>query len=128
MALPSTIPKGTILSGKYRVGRELGRGGMAAVYKALNLNIGKQVAIKLLAGHLAASQTVVERFLREARAVSKIRSPHICDIYDSGRLEDGEILRSRREPEIGVQLRGGEVLVGGEHDQRVLRDPVTVNV
>src|SRR5690606_4938984 len=89
MAVAGSIPKGTVLSGKYKVGRELGRGGMAAVYEAVNVDIGKRVAIKLLAGHLATSQTVVERFLREARAVSTIRSPHICDVYDSGRLDDG---------------------------------------
>ena len=89
MPVPTSILQGTLLAGKYQVGRELGRGGMAAVYEANNVTIGKRVAIKLLAGHLATSKTVVERFLREARAVAKIKSPHICDIYDSGRLDDG---------------------------------------
>jgi serine/threonine-protein kinase len=103
MAVPSNIPKGTVLSGKYKVGRELGRGGMAAVYQALNVDIGKKVAIKLLAGHLATSQTVVERFLREARAVAKITSPHICDVYDSGRLDDGT-------PFLVMELLEGESL------------------
>jgi len=103
MAVAGSIPKGTVLSGKYKIVREIGRGGMAAVYEATNVDIDKRVAIKLLAGHLATSQTVVERFLREARAVSKIRSPHICDVYDSGRLEEGA-------PFLVLELLEGESL------------------
>ena len=91
MALPNKtkIPVGFVLSGKYRITREIGRGGMAAVYEAENIDIGKRVAIKVLAQELTASAVVVERFLREARAAAAIRSPYICDVYDSGRLEDG---------------------------------------
>jgi serine/threonine-protein kinase len=91
MALPnkSKIPVGTLLAGKYRITREIGRGGMAAVYEAENVDIGKRVAIKVLAQELTTSAIVVERFLREARAAAAIRSPYICDVYDSGKLEDG---------------------------------------
>ncbi len=103
MPVSTTIPAGTVISGKYRVSRELGRGGMAAVYEAMNLNIHKRVAIKLLAGHLTTSQTVVERFLREARAVAQIRSPHICDVYDAGKLDDGT-------PYLVLELLEGESL------------------
>jgi serine/threonine-protein kinase len=72
MALPNTqkIPIGVVLSGKYRITRELGRGGMAAVYEAENVDIGKRVAIKVLAQELSSSTVVVERFLREARAAA----------------------------------------------------------
>jgi serine/threonine-protein kinase len=91
MALPNKtkIPVGTVLAGKYKITREIGRGGMAAVYEAANVDIGKRVAIKVLAQELTTSAVVVERFLREARAAAAIRSPYICDIYDSGRLDDG---------------------------------------
>ena len=91
MALPNKtkIPVGTLLAGKYRITREIGRGGMAAVYEAENVDIGKRVAIKVLAQELTTSAIVVERFLREARAAAAIRSPYICDVYDSGKLEDG---------------------------------------
>lgn len=91
MATPNKtkIPVGFVLSDKYRVTREIGRGGMAAVYEAENVDIGKRVAIKVLAQELTNSTVVVERFLREARAAAAIRSPYICDVYDSGRLEDG---------------------------------------
>ena len=97
------IPVGFLISGKYRVTGELGRGGMAAVYEAENVDIGKRVAIKVLAQELISSAVVVERFLREARAVAAIRSPHICDVYDSGRLEDGR-------PFLVLELLEGESL------------------
>ena len=97
------IPVGFVIAGKYRVTGELGRGGMAAVYEAENVDIGKRVAIKILAQELTSSTTVVERFLREARAVAAIRSPYICDVYDSGRLEDGR-------PFLVLELLEGESL------------------
>lgn len=105
MALPNKqkIPLGIVLSGKYRVTRELGRGGMAAVYEAENVDIGKRVAIKVLAQELSSSTVVVERFLREARAAAAIRSPYICDVYDSGRLDDGR-------PFLVLELLEGESL------------------
>src|SRR5215211_5828604 len=88
----STVPVGTVLEGKFKITREIGRGGMAAVYEAENVDIGKRVAIKVLAQELTSSAVVVERFLREARAAAAIRSPYICDVYDSGRLEDRPFL------------------------------------
>ncbi len=97
------IPVGFLISGKYRVTGELGRGGMAAVYEAENVDIGKRVAIKVLAQELISSAVVVERFLREARAVAAIRSPYICDVYDSGRLDDGR-------PFLVLELLEGESL------------------
>jgi serine/threonine-protein kinase len=105
MALPNKakIPVGSVLAGKYRITREIGRGGMAAVYEAANVDIGKRVAIKVLAQELTASAVVVERFLREARAAAAIRSPFICDIYDSGRLDDGR-------PFLVLELLEGESL------------------
>lgn len=105
MASPTStkIPVGTILSEKYRVTREIGRGGMAAVYEAENIGIGKRVAIKVLAQELTASTVVVERFFREARAAAAIRSPYICDVYDSGRLEEGP-------PFLVLELLEGESL------------------
>jgi len=54
----SKIGTGTVLVGKYRVTRELGRGGMAAVYEAEHVHIGKRVAVKVLASELASSNIV----------------------------------------------------------------------
>ena len=121
MPVPTSILQGTLLAGKYQVGRELGRGGMAAVYEANNVTIGKRVAIKLLAGHLATSKTVVERFLREARAVAKIKSPHICDIYDSGRLDDGT-------PFLVMELLEGESLYDAMCRDRQMSPKLTLSI
>ncbi|MRG92722.1 serine/threonine protein kinase [Polyangium spumosum] len=105
MASPTStkLPVGTLLSGKYKITREIGRGGMAAVYEAENIDIGKRIAIKVLAQELTTSMVVVERFFREARAAAAIRSPYICDVYDSGRLENGP-------PFLVLELLEGESL------------------
>src|SRR4030088_679342 len=99
----SKINQGTTLVGKYRVTREIGRGGMAAVYEAEQMSLGKKVAVKVLASELSASTIVIERFFREARAAASVKSPYIVDIYDSGRLEDGR-------PFIAMELLEGESL------------------
>jgi serine/threonine-protein kinase len=105
MGQPGTkIPLGTVLAGKYRITREIGRGGMASVYEAENVDIGKRVAIKVLAQELTTSAVVVERFLREARAAAAIRSPYICDVYDSGRLVEDD------RPFLVLELLEGESL------------------
>src|ERR1700687_221534 len=80
---------GSLLAGKYKVTGELGRGGMAAVYEAEHIDIGKKLAVKVLAAELANSSIVIERFVREARAAASVKSPYIVEVYDSGRLEDG---------------------------------------
>src|ERR1041385_3792766 len=86
------LPVDTLLDGKFRITKEIGRGGMAAVYEAENIDIGKRVAVKVLAAELVSSRTVTERFLREARAAAAMRSPYICDVYDVGTFEDRPFL------------------------------------
>src|SRR5678809_1314123 len=88
----SKVPIGTVLEGKFRITREIGRGGMAAVYEAENVDIGKRVAVKVLAAELITSRVVRERVIREARAASAGRSPHICEVYDPGRFEERPFL------------------------------------
>ncbi|MGE0322945.1 MAG: serine/threonine protein kinase [Polyangiaceae bacterium] len=88
----SKVPAGTLLEGKYRITKEIGRGGMAAVYEAEHVEIGKRVAVKILAAELVNSRVVLGRFLREARATAAIRSPYICDVYDSGEWSDRPFL------------------------------------
>ncbi len=117
----SRIPVGQILVGKYRTTREIGRGGMAAVYEAEHLALGKKVAVKVLASELAASTIVIERFFREARAAASIKSPHIVDIYDSGRLEDGR-------PFICMEMLDGESLYDRMARIRIIDVETTLRV
>ncbi|MAC25838.1 MAG: hypothetical protein CMH59_05070, partial [Myxococcales bacterium] len=80
---------GTVLDGRYRVRRLLGRGGMGAVWEAEQLRLGRTVALKTLHSSLAGRPDVVERFRREAMAAASVGSPHIVDVYDLGVLPRG---------------------------------------
>jgi serine/threonine protein kinase len=84
---PPALPAGARL-GKYEIRRLLGAGGMGAVYEAHHTEIGKRVAIKVLAPELAAAPGARTRFLREAQLASKISHPNIVDVTDMGN-EDG---------------------------------------
>jgi serine/threonine-protein kinase len=75
--------------GPYQVIAELGRGGMGAVYKAFEPELNRHVAIKVMSEALAHDPVVVERFLREARAMAALSDPHIIQIYTIG-TEEGQ--------------------------------------
>ncbi|MEM9490299.1 MAG: serine/threonine-protein kinase, partial [Myxococcota bacterium] len=83
------IEPGTVLLGKYRLERQLGQGGMGIVALATHLHLNQPVAIKFLLPEFASTTQVVERFRREAEAAFKLRSEHVCRIYDVGTLESG---------------------------------------
>ena len=94
----------TAFADRYRIERELGRGGMATVYLAEDLKHGRNVAIKVLNPELAANLGA-ERFDREIRMAAQLQHPHIVSLYDSGIAEGflyyvmpfvpGESLRDR---------------------------------
>src|SRR4051794_41037793 len=117
----SKIPVGQVLVGKYRVVREIGRGGMAAVYESEQLSLGKKVAVKVLAAELSASTIVIERFFREAKAAASVKSPYIVDVYDSGRLDDGR-------PYIAMEMLEGESLYDRMARVRIIDIDTTVRV
>ena len=75
--------------GEYEIGHLLGEGGMGVVYAATHPEIGKRVAIKVLAPHAAQHPDLIRRFKEEARAVNKIRHPNIIDIFAFNQLPDG---------------------------------------
>jgi serine/threonine-protein kinase len=84
------LQPGTILAGRYRVGRSLGAGGMGVILEATHVELGTAVAIKVLHEQLARDPERVERFLREARAAAKLRGEHVCRVHDCGTLPGGE--------------------------------------
>ena len=93
-----------MLKGRYRIERELGRGGMATVYLAEDLRHGRDVAVKVLHSELA-SAVGADRFLREIRLAARLNHPRILPLFDSGEAGgflyyvmpyvEGESLRDR---------------------------------
>ncbi|MGK4001322.1 protein kinase [Sorangium sp. So ce1036] len=76
------LEAGTVVAHRYRILRQLGRGGMGEVFAAENVRTGRQVAIKLLRSDSKAKSSAVERFRREARAAGSINSDHVTEILD----------------------------------------------
>jgi serine/threonine-protein kinase len=75
--------------GNYRLEAEIGHGGMGAVYRARHLLLDRVAAVKILHPHLSGDESMVQRFLNEARAVNDIRHPRIVEVLDAGRLASG---------------------------------------
>lgn len=98
--------------GRYEVTSELGRGGMGIVYKAMDPMLERELAIKILPPK-KLSKDLIERFLREARAVAKLDSPYIVKIFDIGDQADGEnriyyiVMEFVRGKTLGEHFDGG---------------------
>ncbi len=79
------------LIGPYRIVRILGRGGMGAVYEAVDERIGRSCALKVILPHHAADGRFVERFRREARAAAAVGGPHVTRVFGTGATPDGSL-------------------------------------
>ncbi len=79
---------GTLLGGKYRLGRILGRGGMGAVFEAVHEWTGRSVAVKVLSHEHVENPEAAERFLREARVAAGLKHPNVVDVLDLGEEPD----------------------------------------
>jgi serine/threonine protein kinase len=80
---------GELLAGRYELRSQLGRGGMAEVFRALDRRLGREVAVKILAGHLLSDPRSVERFEREGRTAAALNHPNVVDVYDAA--SEGDI-------------------------------------
>jgi len=78
----SGLRPGFELAGRYRIGCELGRGGMGVVYEAKHLALGCEVALKTLHPWMLADRDAVARFTREARSAASIGHPGIVQVFD----------------------------------------------
>ena len=80
---------GRDIEGRYRIDFLLGQGGMGAVYSATQHSMDREIALKVLKPEFSKKLDVVKRFLREAKAASRLSNPHTISVYDFGRTEDG---------------------------------------
>ena len=98
---------GSLLDGRYRIIKLLGKGGMGNVYLADETRLRRRCALKVLHPRLADDRTHVERFLREAQTIAQFEHPNIVDIYSYG-----------EEPS-GVVFFAMELLLGDDLDARI---------
>jgi serine/threonine-protein kinase len=78
-----------VIAGRFRVEREIGKGGMGTVYRASHLGLERPVAVKILKQEFAAVPEVADRFMREARTMARLKHPRAAMIFDAGHLAGG---------------------------------------
>ncbi len=108
---------GRVLDGKFRFEKQLGEGGMGAVWACENILVKKTVAIKLMHVQFSKDEGVLGRFRNEATAAGRIGSKHICDILDLGRSQLGPYI-------VMEMLHGADF--AGFMQQRSAVDPGTI--
>jgi serine/threonine-protein kinase len=84
-----------VIGGKYRLDRVIAEGGMAVVWRATDIQLRREVAVKMLKPNIASDEVVAERFRREAIALAQLHHKHIMPVYDCID-EDGQVATARR--------------------------------
>ena len=85
--------------GAFRLGRRLGVGGMGVVYEALDTQLQRRVALKIIAPHLAHDEAFRARFVREARAQTSLDSTHVVQVYSFGEADGRLYIASQLIPD-----------------------------
>ncbi|MTV25171.1 Stk1 family PASTA domain-containing Ser/Thr kinase [Nitriliruptoraceae bacterium ZYF776] len=111
------MSEGRVLAGRYRLGRVLGRGGMAEVYAAHDEALDREVAVKLLLDRFREDESFTRRFQDEARHVARLNHPNLVAVYDTG-TDEGQ-------PFIVMELVDGRsmqqaITAGGLTEDRAL--------
>jgi beta-lactam-binding protein with PASTA domain len=94
---------GRLLDGRYQVEAQVAMGGMATVYRAMDIRLDRQVALKVMHADLARDEEFVNRFIGEAKAVARLSHPNVVQVFDQGR--DGPYLYLAMEFLPGRTLR-----------------------
>ncbi|MBX3263449.1 MAG: serine/threonine protein kinase [Labilithrix sp.] len=82
---------GTVIAGKLRLERVIGRGAMGVVLEATDLSLDRRVAVKLILPHHAADPQLRGRFIREARTMTRLATEHVARVFEAGELDDGTL-------------------------------------
>jgi serine/threonine-protein kinase len=80
---------GHLIDGRYQLLSQMGSGGMATIYEALDTRLDRRVAVKIMHSHLAQDEQFVERFIREAKAAAALSHPNIVSVQDQGWNQSG---------------------------------------
>lgn len=104
----------------YKILRELGHGGMAHVYLAIQESFGREVALKILSPHLTDDEQFSKRFLREARIVSQLNHPNIVTVYDAGKHGKHHYMSMEYIP--GKDLKALKDSISREDAIRIVKD------
>jgi serine/threonine protein kinase len=112
------LEPGTLVRGKYRIVRQLGRGGMGTVYLAEHILLGRMRALKFISSALSQNSAFLRRFRREAQAAIELRHPNIVEVVDLDQAEDGAPYMAM-EYVVGPDLRHA-MLVGAFSVERAL--------
>src|SRR5919198_6693474 len=78
------VTAGTLVDGRYKIKHRIGSGGMADVYCAVDEQLGREVALKMLHRRFARDQQFVERFRREASSAAGLQHPNVVSVFDRG--------------------------------------------
>lgn len=82
---------GSVFQGRYRIHEQIGRGGFGAVYRATQIGVGREVAVKVLSREAGSTLSDIARFQQEARALATLEHPGIVAIYDFGQSQAGTL-------------------------------------
>ena len=80
---------GELIDGRYQLSKLVASGGMATIYRAIDIRLDRTVAVKIMHPHLAQNEDFVARFIKEARAAAALSHPNIVSIQDQGWNEGG---------------------------------------
>ncbi len=113
-AKPRPPSPGAVIAG-YRLERQIGRGGMATVYRASDERLGRRVALKILSAGLTSDDAFRLRFINESRAAATVEHPNIIPVYEAGEADGLLFIAMRYVPggDARSLLRSGEGLPGG---------------
>jgi eukaryotic-like serine/threonine-protein kinase len=117
----------TLAGTPYRLGKKIGEGESGQVFEAEHVELGRKLAVKVLAPTQSAAQDAVERFRREARVVANLKHPNLVHLHDFGKALDGRVF-------LAMELLDGETLESyarldsDDHASRGLRTRDAVDV
>lgn len=108
------LQKGTVLAKKYKIDKVVGRGGMGIVYKAEDIKLKRNVALKFLPSELMRNNEAKDRFVLEAQAAAALSHPNICTIHE---IDEDE----------GNSFIAMEFIEGQSLRKRIEKDPLGIN-